>query len=135
ADDARRDAAALLRHLLGWDMADWLARQQDELPDNVHAPFDRLIERRATGEPVAYLVGEKEFYGRLFTVTPDVLIPRPETELLVERALAAIDEHRSSHAEAPLTTRVVDVGTGSGCLAVTLAAERPGLRVTATDIS
>ena len=91
------------------------------------ALFKELVARRGRGEPIAYLTGAREFFGRRFEVSPAVLIPRPETELLVEVALERI---------APLTApRVLDLGTGSGVLAVTLALERPDAVVTATDIS
>lgn len=130
AGDARRDAAILLRHLLEWDTAEWLTRQREPLPAGIAEPFEMLVARRAAGEPVAYLVGGREFYGRAFQVTPDVLIPRPETELLVERALAVVDARGGS---GPVD--VVDVGTGSGCIAVTVACERPRVRVMATDVS
>ncbi|MFO7300963.1 MAG: peptide chain release factor N(5)-glutamine methyltransferase [Acidobacteriota bacterium] len=128
-ENARADAVTLLRHLLGWDMAGWIVRQHEDVPPDLLERFNLLIARRAAGEPVAYLVGEKEFYGRSFRVGPAVLIPRPETELLVERALAAVDA-----LDRP-DLRVIDVGTGSGCIAVTLVCERPSLRVTATDVS
>lgn len=128
-EDARRDVAVLARHLLGWDAAAWLTGQRDPVSDAVAHELDRLVARRARGEPVAYLTGDREFYGRPFRVSPAVLIPRPETELLVERALAAIDARRDG------TISVVDVGTGSGCIAVTIALERPAAQVLATDVS
>src|SRR5690606_19498029 len=84
-----------------------------------------LLARRLAGEPVAYLTGEREFYGLPFTVTPDVLIPRPETELLVELAIEKL----------PPGGRAVDLGTGSGAIAVALAHERPDAKVTALDAS
>lgn len=90
--------------------------------------FAALVERRARHEPLAYLIGEREFYGRPFHVDPRVLIPRPETELLVELALQEL-----RHSEGPAL--VVDVGTGSGCIAATLALELPSVRVIAVDIS
>lgn len=130
-EGARRDIAVLARHLLGWDTATWLTHQRDDVPPHVVLALDALIIRRSTGEPVAYLTGEREFYGRTFVVSPAVLIPRPETELLVERALAAID----ARARAQANVTVVDIGTGSGCIAVTLAAERPSVRIVATDTS
>ncbi|ODS53552.1 MAG: protein-(glutamine-N5) methyltransferase, release factor-specific [Acidobacteria bacterium SCN 69-37] len=130
-DAARIDVAVLGRHLLGWDTAAWLTRQRDDAPAAWGEALMPLVVRRASGEPVAYLTGTREFYGRAFTVTPDVLIPRPETEQIVDLALVRIGE--TAAADAPVT--VVDVGTGSGCLAVTLAAERPHLRVIATDTS
>lgn len=88
----------------------------------------RLIERRAAGEPLQYITGHQEFYGLDFRVTPDVLIPRPETEFLVERIIKLMDESMP----APL---IVDVGTGSGCIAVTLAVNVPQARLIATDLS
>ena len=127
AEDARRDAVLLARHVLGWDDAQWLTRARQEAAVGASTRFHTLIARRARHEPIAYLTGEREFYGRSFVVTPDVLIPRPETELIVDEALL----RRS--AEAPRT--IVDVGTGSGCLAVTLALECPSARVVATDVS
>jgi release factor glutamine methyltransferase len=128
-DDARIDAAVLARAALGWDTARWLAEQRMEAPAAFAARFDESIARRARREPVAYITGTREFFGRPFLVTPAVLIPRPETEVVVTSALACLDEIAE---QAPL---VVDVGTGSGCLAITLAAERPGLRVVGTDVS
>ncbi|MCC7042453.1 MAG: peptide chain release factor N(5)-glutamine methyltransferase [Acidobacteria bacterium] len=130
-DDSQRDVAVLARHVLGWDAAAWLTRQRDEAPASLMPALALLVARRASGEPVAYLVGEKEFYGRAFTVTAAVLIPRPETELLVERALAILAHRPAGTVEAA----VVDVGTGSGCIAVTLAAEYEALGVRATDVS
>lgn len=130
-EDARRDVSVLVRHLLDWDTADWLSRQHDATPVGLVARLDALVSRRSLGEPVAYLCGHREFYGRAFVVSPAVLIPRPETELLVERALAAIDDRAGMRRDVP----IIDIGTGSGCIAITLAAERPGVRVVATDTS
>ncbi len=90
-----------------------------------------LVRRRGDGEPVAHITGEREFHGRAFTVSPDVLIPRPETETLVE---VTLERARSAGADGA-GLRIADVGTGSGCIAVTLAAELPGATVTATDVS
>ena len=129
AEDARIDVAVLARAILGWDAARWLIDQRTEAPADFAARLDAWVARRAGHEPVAYIVGEREFFGRPFLVTPAVLIPRPETEVVVTSALERLDE--IAH-PAPL---VVDVGTGSGCLAVTLAAERPAVRVVATDVS
>lgn len=129
APDGRRDVAVLVRHLLGWDAAAWLTRQATEVPADFPARLDALVHRRAEGEPIAYLTGEREFYGRPFAVTRDVLIPRPETEIVVEAAFAHLDRWSES------SLHVLDVGTGSGCLAVTLAAERARVTVTATDVS
>lgn len=106
----------------------WLiAHDTDPLSDAQTAQFKALLSRRLAGEPVAYLTGSREFYGRPFRVSPDVLIPRPDTELLVEQALARIPPDQ--------TVEVLDLGTGSGCIAITLALERPLARVTAVDRS
>jgi release factor glutamine methyltransferase len=126
-EDADRDAGVLARGLLGWSLADWLVRRDGPIPPDTASAYEALIARRATHVPVAYLLGTREFYGRPFRVEPGVLIPRPETELLVEVALEWLD--------ATGTTTVADVGTGSGCVAVTLALERPGLQIVATDRS
>lgn len=126
-EDSRRDAAVLARNALGWDLATWLVRQRSEAPAAFPAALDAAIARRARREPVAYIIGAREFYGRSFGVTPDVLIPRPETELVVDEALRVLDETGGR--------TVADVGTGSGCLAVTIALERPPVSVVATDVS
>jgi release factor glutamine methyltransferase len=129
SDSARFDAHVLLAALLRRNTA-WLFAHADEpLEEALHVHFLQALERRATGEPVAYILGEAGFYGRRFAVTPDVLVPRPESELLVTCALA---ELRTLPVQAP---RLCDVGTGSGILATTLAAEIPGARVTAVDVS
>ena len=121
-----REALLLLGHVLGLSEAQALARGDSEVPARAEARFRNLLERRLTGEPAAYLMGEREFYGRPFRVDSRVLIPRPETEHVVEEALTA---------PLPERPRILDVGTGSGCLAVTLALEIPGSRVVATDLS
>lgn len=122
----RFEAELLLGHVLGRQRAWLYAHADDPLPRAHRIRFQALVERRGRGEPVAYLLGQREFYGREFTVNPAVLIPRPETELLVELALQRLPDSASG---------VVDVGTGSGCIALTLAAERPAWEVTATDVS
>lgn len=125
--EARRDAASLLMHALGRDRAYLVTHSDDALTADQLAQFRRMIARRAAGVPVQYVKGEQEFYGLMFEVTPDVLIPRPETELLVEKALELM---RAT--TAPL---VCDVGTGSGCIAVSLLHERTEARACALDIS
>jgi release factor glutamine methyltransferase len=125
--DAAADVDVLARHVLGWDRARLLARRQDVAPEGFAAALDALVERRATRVPVAYLTGSREFYGLAFEVTPDVLIPRPETELLVNAGLDAVDGQDSP--------RFADVGTGSGCIAVAIAATRPSAVVVAVDRS
>lgn len=127
--EARRDAVRLARSLLDWDQARWLVDQRMPASPEFVAALQALVERRRARQPIAHLLGEREFYGRPFRVSPDVLIPRPETEGLVSEALAVL----SRATEVP--SAIVDVGTGSGCVAITLAAERPDLLVTATDVS
>ena len=118
---ARLDAEILMATAIGQDRA-WLMTRWNEKPDETtRERFASLVARREKKEPVAYIVGEKEFYGRGFIVSPDVLIPRPETELLIEKALSAYSEN--------LAIAVCDLGTGSGAIAVTLAAERPNQRL------
>jgi release factor glutamine methyltransferase len=124
-ESAAIDAEVLARAVLGWDRARYLADRQEPPPDDFDVRYTALIDRRAEREPVAQILGRREFWGVDFEVTRDVLTPRPETELVVEEALARLGAAR----------RAVDVGTGSGILAVTLARERPELRVVATDVS
>jgi release factor glutamine methyltransferase len=125
--DARLEAQILTAHALATHRAWLVAHDQDVLtPAQAHA-VEALVARREQGEPVAYILGEKEFYGRLFKVTPDVLIPRPETELLVEAALEQLSKDRPA--------QILDMGTGSGCIAISLALARPDCIVTAVDAS
>ena len=129
-NEAVLDTNLLARHVLGYSRSEMLLRQEDPAPDGFEAAFNALIERRARREPAAYIRGLQEFWSRDFAVTPEVLIPRPESELLVEELLALLP------VDAPaLPRRVADIGTGSGCIAVTVAAERPYVHVVATDIS
>ncbi|HEX9945304.1 MAG TPA: peptide chain release factor N(5)-glutamine methyltransferase [Thermoanaerobaculia bacterium] len=121
-----REALLLLGHVLGLSEARVIAREDAEVPPAAERRFRALLERRLAGEPVAYLTGVREFWGRPFHVDPRVLIPRPETEHVVEAALAE---------RLPASPWILDVGTGSGCLAVTLALEVPGSRVVATDLA
>ena len=125
-DSARLDAEVLLAHVLGTDRSWLFAHPDAPLSAEKYTRFEKLIARRAKFEPVAYLIGEREFFGLPFFVSPAVLIPRPETELLVETALARLPK---------TAARVLDVGTGSGCIAVTLAVHRPAWHVIAGDIS
>lgn len=125
--EARLEARVLAAHTWQVDRAWLIAHGADTPSDAQTAQFQALLSRRLAGEPVAYLIGTREFYGRPFQVTPDVLIPRPDTELLVELALARIPPDQA--------VEVLDLGTGSGCIAITLALERPRARVTAVDRS
>lgn len=127
-EDSRRDATLLARGLLGWDQARWLTEARAEAPAEFADRLFPLVARRAGHEPIAYITGQREFYGRTFAVSPDVLIPRPDTETVVDAALECL-------VALPWPPLVVDVGTGSGCLAITLACERPGIRMVATDTS
>lgn len=137
-----REARLLLGRVLGWSEAQVLARGDQAVPQEAADRFVALLARRLTGEPVAYLLEEREFFGRTFRVDRRVLIPRPETEHLVEVALDTLQtlldpSDRTDTPDAPLapSPRVLDVGTGSGCVGVTLALERPEAKVTATDVS
>jgi len=127
ADIDPADARVLLRTAMRVSDAHLAAHPEQELTGTQQAGYRAWVERRRAGEPVAYLTGEREFYSLAFNVTPAVLIPRPETELLVEAAL----EHLP--VDSPL--RVLDLATGSGCVAVTIARQRPRARVTATELS
>jgi release factor glutamine methyltransferase len=126
-DEGAAEAAVLLAHALGVDRAWLIAHAGDPLPGHAAARFDALVARRAAGEPVAYLVGRRGFHALDLAVSPAVLIPRPETELLVELALARMPPDR--------VLDVVDLGTGSGAIALAIAAARPRARVLATDAS
>jgi release factor glutamine methyltransferase len=128
ADEAALDTEVLARHVLGWDRARLIASWREPAPAGFTEDFARLVARRACREPVSYIIGRREFWGFEFAVTPDVLIPRPETELVVEAALRFSRDVR-------LPACVIDVGTGSGCIAIALARELPLSHVVATDVS
>lgn len=127
SDTAALDADLLLGAALGAERAWLLAHLDDAMPEAAGPQFAAWLDRAAAGEPIAYLLGTRGFYDREFTVTPAVLIPRPETELLVEEALAWAKDHPVRWA--------ADIGTGSGALAVTFAAHHPDARVMAVDAS
>ncbi len=124
---ARLDSEVLLAHVLNTSRSGLLVRLRDISDAGVSERFALLIERRAKGEPVAYIVGEREFYGLSFEVNPSVLVPRPETELLVEEALKFLAGRSSP--------RVLDLGTGSGCIALSIVHElvRQGIRDVVCD--
>jgi len=134
--DTEQVVLRLLAHLAGWSRGELLMRWNEPFPSDRWEDWSAWLRRKAQGEPVQYITGEETFYGLSFRVTPAVLIPRPETELLVERMLEEADRiarRPSSHARgAPV---LVDIGTGSGAIAVTFAHLRPEWRVVATDVS
>jgi len=123
----RLDARLLLQYATGCSHADLLARPEMPVSAPALSQFEDWVDRRAAGEPLAYLVGEAEFRGRVFQVSPEVLIPRPETEVLIDLALDRLKMLK--------TARVVDLGTGSGIVAISLALEYPQAGVVAVDLS
>ena len=129
--DARIEAELLLMHALGIERAELYARLGEPLPSTVGDEFQFLVERRLRREPAAYILGRCEFYGIELYVDCRVLIPRPETELMVEAALAFVERHFGK--EQPCL--IVDVGTGSGAVAIALALHLPQARIYATDVS
>jgi release factor glutamine methyltransferase len=124
--EARREAGSLFAFVLGKDRTFLISHAEDVVDDDSLDYLREFVERRAAGEPLQYITGFQDFYGRAFRVTPDVLIPRPETELLVEAALEV------NTSNSPF---ICDVGTGSGCIAVTLLCEMPNARAVAVDKS
>jgi len=130
AESPRLDAEILLAEARGCQRIDLYTAYDEPASDEIRIAFRELVRRRSEGTPVAYLVGRREFYSLNFRVTPDVLIPRPETELLV---VAALD--RAKQASSPSGIAIADVGTGSGIIAICLAKNLPTARLTATDIS
>ena len=123
--EARREASSLLQHVIVKDRTFLISHADDALGEEELKRFENAVARRAAGEPVQYITGMQDFFGRAFRVTPDVLIPRPETELLVEAALEVMKAD-------PV---ICDVGTGSGCIAITLLCERRDTRAVAVDVS
>lgn len=131
-DNGREEAAAriLLQHVLGISQAGLLASLRDDIGEEDKTSFWNMIEQHAEGIPVQHLTGSEEFYGRRFTVNRDVLIPRPETEELIEETLELVNEYITNPSPS-----IADVGTGSGIIAITMKSEIPAAKVTATDIS
>ena len=129
--DAGIEAQVLLRNALGIDRATFHASPERELSAEEAEAFERTVERRVGGEPLSYITGHREFYGLDFVVTPDVLVPRQETEFLVEAVL----EYARSRAGDEDSLTIADIGTGSGCIAVALGAHLPKATVYATDVS
>ena len=132
-------AELLLLHVLGRDRTWLYAHSEEPIADADAQRFFSLIARRAAGEPTQYLTGKQEFWGLEFEVTPDVLIPRPETEHVIEVALDRLALHEIRHGRPQATKglglRIADIGTGSGCIAVALAKELPAASIYATDCS
>jgi len=124
---ATLDAEVLARQVLGWDRARFLTDRNEHATSAFLLNYEPLVARRERREPVSYILGTREFYGLDFEVGPDVLIPRHETEMIVEETLELVGKDGSP--------RIVDVGTGSGCIAISLARAIPGARVTASDVS
>jgi release factor glutamine methyltransferase len=129
SSSARLDSELLCAHALGLRRIDLYLQFDRPLDETELASIRELVRRRSKGEPVAYITGTRDFYGRTFSVSPDVLVPRPDTETLVEHAVAYL------RARPGAELRVADLGTGSGCIAITLAAEVSGMRVIGTDVS
>jgi release factor glutamine methyltransferase len=125
--DAKLEARLLLQTVLNVNRAWLLSHEDDALGANIHAAYEALLKRRINGEPIAYILGKREFYGLEFMVTPDTLIPRPDTETLVEAALEKIPLNN--------TCFVLDLGTGTGAIAIAIAKQRPQAQVTAIDAS
>jgi release factor glutamine methyltransferase len=128
-EDARREAGSLLEHIMGRDRTFLITHAETALDSSMVRTLRRLVERRAEGEPLQYITGRQDFYGLEYEVTPAVLIPRPETELLVETALELLDETGETE------KRICDVGMGSGCIAIAILNERPALDALGLDIS
>ena len=127
ADEAAIDVDVYAQAILAWDKATLLTHLREPAPAALEPRLSEWLARRERREPTAYIVGRREFWGRAFQITPAVLVPRPETEFIVEEALPLVRER-----SAP---RIADIGTGSGILAVTLAAELPTAALVATDVS
>ena len=125
----RLDAELLLAHVLRCKRIDLYTGHEKRIAEKDLAKYKDLIRRRAAREPLQYIIGETEFWGLKIKVTPDVLIPRPETELLVEEAIPVMGER------AGVRGQILDIGTGSGCIAIALAKNLPGTKIVATDIS
>jgi release factor glutamine methyltransferase len=126
--DARLDAEVLLSHIIRKDRVWLITHRDDVLDDKNRRDFDEAIRRRTKREPLQHIIGNQEFWGLEFKVTPDVLIPRPETEFIIEAALAIVQDRNRP-------ARIIDLCTGSGCIAVSLAKELTAAHVIATDAS
>jgi len=132
SDEAAIEAQLLLQHVLNVNRAWLIAHENDALQPNIHAVFEALLNRRLNGEPMAYILGCREFYGLNLLVTPDTLIPRPDTETLVEVALAKIPPSETTRNN---KLAILDLGTGTGAIALAIAKNRPQASITAVDAS
>ncbi len=126
-DSASLDARLLARHAFGFDALELAMRENEPAPEKAVSRLQALGQRRLAGEPVARILGEKEFYGLSFELSPETLVPRPETELVVDLAHNALKDRKSS--------RLIDLGTGTGCIAIALLKKLPGSEAIVTDIS
>lgn len=138
--EATIDVDLFARAILGWDRARLIVEKSREVPAGLEPRFSEWIDRCARHEPASYILGVREFWGLDFRVTPAVLIPRPETEMIVEEVLAIVGRGRSDVGRVPLdpppaSLRIADIGTGSGCIGIAIAHSAPTVRVVATDIS
>lgn len=131
--EAAIDVDLYARTILNWDKARLITSRGEAVPPGLEPRFSEWVTRREAHEPTAYIVGRREFWGLDFRVSPAVLIPRPETEFVVEEALALLRETPQGYGGT--RPRLADIGTGSGCIAVSLAHERPDLSIVATDLS
>lgn len=127
SNEFKLDAQLLLEHVLNVNHAWLIAHADDEITSEAYQQFATLIQRRIAGEPIAYILGKREFYGLMFTVTPATLIPRPDTETLVDVALAHLPPQAPNH--------ILDLGTGSGAIALAIAKQRPNAKIIAVDAS
>lgn len=126
-EEAMLEAQLLLQHVLNVNRAWLIAHESDELTSEQFLAFEVLLQRRISGEPIAYILGNREFFGLNLKVTPDTLIPRPDTEILVESALEKIPKNQPD--------KILDLGTGTGAIALAIAKNRPNAHVTAVDFS
>ena len=144
--DAAFDVDVFARTILGWDRARMIVESSAPVPEGLEPTFSSWIERGTRHEPVAYIIGHREFWGLEFIVSPAVLVPRPETELIVEAVLEIVgaaglttyapgDPARRKTDQTEVTVRLADIGTGSGNIAISVAHDAPGVHVVATDVS
>lgn len=132
---ARLDTILILEHCLGLDRTYMLAHPENMATETALENFQNILAKRTSGVPMAYILGKKEFYGRVFEVTPDVLIPRPDSEIIINMLKKYAEPCKDNPCCRDYPCKLLDVGTGSGCLAITAKLELPAIDVTACDIS